>query len=319
MNPVQGVPEERESPTIAIQQNRFFGGWRELPQRRRLVAYFGFVALLALAFIRPLIALALYSAETDLHSHILLIPSISAYLIYIRRKQLPVDYGSSPGWIVLLLAAGIATLAAGGAFFSPPSSQNDSLSLMALSFVCFLAAGGFVFLGRRWMTAAAFPFAFLVFMVPLPDSIANLLETALKLASAEAAALLFDTVSMPVWRDGTVFQLPGITIEVAQQCSGIRSSWALFITSMLASYLFLKTPWRRVGLVAIVFPLAVVRNGFRIMVIGWLCMEFGPQMINSFVHHHGGPLFFALSLAPLFLLLWWLRSGEAGTKLRVSR
>jgi exosortase len=145
---------------------------------------------------------------------------------------------------------------------------------------------------------------------PVARRIANWLETASKLASAEAAALLFDTASMPVLRDGTVFQLPGITIEVAQQCSGIRSSWALFITSVLASYLFLKTRWRRAALVAIVFPLAVLRNGFRILVIGWLCVEFGPQMINSFVHHHGGPLFFALSLIPLFLLLWWLRRGE---------
>ena len=219
------------------------------------------------------------------------------------------DYGSSPGWIVLLLVAGIATLT-GEALFSPPLRQNDSLSLMALSFICFLATGGFLFLGRRWMAAAAFPFAFLVFMVPLPDGIVNWLQTGSKLASAEAAALLFDAANMPVLRDGTVFQLPGITIEVAQQCSGIRSTWVLFITSVLASYLFLKTPWRRAALIAIVFPLAVLRNGFRILVIGWLCMEFGPQMINSFVHHHGGPLFFALSLIPLFFVLWWLRSGE---------
>jgi len=58
------------------------------------------------------------------------------------------------------------------------------------------------------------------------------------------------------------------------------------------------------------------RNGFRILAIGWLCAEFGRQIINSVVHHHGGPLFFALSLIPLFLVLWWLRSGEAGTKFR---
>ena len=83
------------------------------------------------------------------------------------------------------------------------------------------------------MTAAAFPFAFLIFMVPLPDAIVDWLETASKLASAEAAALFFSVVGMPVLRDGTVFQLPGIVIEVAQECSGIRSSWVLFITSLL--------------------------------------------------------------------------------------
>jgi hypothetical protein len=54
-----------------------------------------------------------------------------------------------------------------------------------------------------------------------------------------------------------------------------------------------------------------VRNGFRIWVIGTVCVEFGPQMIHGIIHNRGGPLFFALSLVPLFLLLWWLRRGEA--------
>jgi exosortase/archaeosortase family protein len=104
--------------------------------------------------------------------------------------------------------------------------------------------------------------------------------------------------------------LPGIVIQVAQECSGIRSSLVLFITSLLASYLFLKSPWRRAVLVSLVIPLAILRNGFRILVIGLLCVYVGPQMINSVIHHRGGPLFFALSLIPLFLLLWWLRKGK---------
>ena len=105
------------------------------------------------------------------------------------------------------------------------------------------------------------------------------------------------------------FNCPELSIEVAQECSGIRSSWVLFITSVLASYLFLKSPWRRAVLIAFVVPLAILRNGFRILVIGLLCVHAGPQMINSMIHKQGGPLFFALSLIPLFLLLWWLRSG----------
>jgi exosortase/archaeosortase family protein len=100
-------------------------------------------------------------------------------------------------------------------------------------------------------------------------------------------------------------------LEVAQECSGIRSSWVLFITSLLASNLFLRSTWRRVLLVAFVIPLGVVRNGFRIVVIAILCIEYGPQMIDSMIHHRGGPIFFALSLVPLFALLWWLRAREA--------
>jgi len=136
------------------------------------------------------------------------------------------------------------------------------------------------------------------------------LETASKLASAEAASLFFNIAGTPVLRDGTVFQLPNITIEVAQECSGIRSSWVLFITSLLASNLFLKSTWRRAVLVCFVLPLGIVRNGFRVWVIGMLCIYLGPQMIHSIIHHRGGPIFFALSLIPLFLLLWWLRRAD---------
>ena len=64
----------------------------ESPGSRRLIGFLAFGFFLTVAFIRPLTALATYAAETDLHSHILLIPFISAYLIYIRRKQLPAEY-----------------------------------------------------------------------------------------------------------------------------------------------------------------------------------------------------------------------------------
>ena len=62
---------------------------------------------------------------------------------------------------------------------------------------------------------------------------------------------------------------------------------------------------------AAIIPLGVIRNGFRILVIGLLCVHYGPDMIHSVIHRRGGPFFFALSLIPLFLLLWWLRKGDS--------
>src|SRR5437764_8873462 len=108
---------------------------------------------------------------------------------------------------------------------------------------------------------------------------------------------------------GTVFQLPGITLQVGQECSGIRSSWILLITSVIAAKLFLSKPWSRTALVACVIPLGILRNGFRIMVIGLLCIR-DPDMINSAIHRRGGPIFFALSLIPLLAALWLLRRYE---------
>jgi exosortase len=206
---------------------------------------------------------------------------------------------------------GLAALA-GWTVWHVSLSANDHLTLLVLAYVLFIAAGGFLFLGSAWMRAAAFPMAFLLFMVPLPDAAVYWIERGLVLASADASAFLFNLTGTPMYREGTILALPGIVLEVAQECSGIRSTWILFITSVLASQLFLQSPWRRVLLVAFIIPLGIVRNGFRILTIGLLCVHVGPHMIDSVIHHRGGPIFFALSLIPLFLLLVWLRRGDRG-------
>jgi len=236
------------------------------------------------------------------------VPLISGYLLHIWRGRLTA-YRSSIAGTVALGGIGIAALAA-GIEYRGSLSVNDELALMALAYVSLVAAGGFLFLGSKWMGARAFPVAFLIFMVPLPDAAVNWLEKASTLASAEAAAMFFNCLGTPLVRHGTVFELPGIVLRVGQECSGIRSSWVLFITGLLASHLFLRTRWRRVALVAFLIPLGILRNGFRIFVIGMLCVHIGPWMIDSTLHRQGGPLFFALSLVPLFLLLWWLRRQE---------
>jgi exosortase C (VPDSG-CTERM-specific) len=290
--------------------------WANLIQRARLMGWLGFIVLLVLVFIRPLLSLVTLAAGKELDSYILLVPFISAYLIFVRRKQLPGDYLPSLGLAMAGLAAGLVALAAGWFLRASgrPLSQNDYVALMTLSFICFLVAGGFLFMGRKWMAVAAFPVAFLMFMIPLPDRVADCLETALKLGSAEVANLFFSISGTPVLRDGVVFQLPGIVIEVAQECSGINSSMVLFMTGLLASHLFLKSPWRRTVLAVAVIPLGILRNGFRILVIGLLCVHIGPHMIHSSIHHRGGPLFFVLSLIPLLLLLWGLRRSEVGVR-----
>jgi exosortase C (VPDSG-CTERM-specific) len=273
------------------------------------------VIVLLAAFAQPLLALVNYAARSDLHSYILLVPFVSAYLLYLRRDQLPKNHVTDFWLAIVSLATGasIFIFSYWSNFTARAPAGHDRIGPLILSFLCCLAAGGFFFLGRAWMRAAAFPLAYLIFMVPMPDPMREALELASKSASADVANFFFHASGLPFVREGAIFQLPNITIEVAQACSGIRSSWVLLMTSILASNLFLKTPWRRIVLVAFVIPLALLRNGFRILVIGLLCVNVGPQMIHSLIHRQGGPLFFALSLIPLFLLLWWLRRGEIRT------
>lgn len=303
MKKAEGLQPKRAS--VGFTNGEAQGPWR-------LITAAGYTGVLLLAFAPTLFALVVYAAGSDLHSHILLIPFISLYLVYIQRDRLPKHYFSSAGWGLVAALVGLAAVGAARIAVKAvqPWSENDYLALMTFGFLCLLVAGGFFFLGRKWLAAVAFPVSFLVFMIPMPDAMADALETASQYASADAANLFLGISGTPFFRDGLVFQLANITLRVAQECSGVRSSWVLFITSVLTSHMFLKTPWRRAILVGLVIPLGILRNGFRIMVIGLLCVKFGPQMVDSVIHRRGGPLFFALSLVPLFLLLWWFRRGE---------
>ena len=285
--------------------------WRALPrpERLRIAGWAAWIVAGTLAFVQPLVALVRYANENPLNSHDPLVPVVTGYLLFIQRKALPPASRSSILGTLFLVFASVATLWA-ALDADARLSGNDALSLQMLAYVWFVLAGGFLFMGTRWMAAAAFPMAFLIFMVPLPDAVVRSLELASVQGSADVAAWFFRITGTPVFRDGVVFKLPTIVIEVARECSGIRSSWVLFITSLVASHMFLNSTWRRVLLVGFVIPLGIIRNGFRILVIGLLCIYIGPHMIDSVIHHRGGPIFFLLSLIPLFLVALWLRRSE---------
>jgi len=197
--------------------------------------------------------------------------------------------------------------------------EDDYLAFTISAFVLFFAGGCCWFLGGAIARSLAFPIGFLVFMVPMPAFVRHDVESFLQSGSAIVGEGFFRLSGATFLRDGLVFQLPGINLEVAPECSGIHSSLVLFITSALAGYLFLRTPWKRAALVLFVIPLALVRNGFRIYVIGELCTHIGPQMIDSPIHRKGGPLFFALSLIPFFLLLVFLRRSERPRKISPTK
>jgi exosortase C (VPDSG-CTERM-specific) len=281
----------------------------DLTPRAHVTGFVLCATALVAAFSKPLLALAGDAAHSDLDSYIFLVPFVSGYLIYIRRNRLPKRYTSAPGRVIISLALGTSALAL--AWMGKATlTGNNYLTIATLAFLAFVVSAGFLFLGRAWMQAAAFPVFFLIFLIPMPGGMVDALETGSKFASAEAASLFFDASGTPVLRDGLIFQLPNITIQVAQECSGIRSSWVLFVTSLLAANLFLKSNWRRAALVGFVIPLGIIRNGFRVFVIGTVCIHYGPQMIHSLIHRRGGPLFFAMALVPLFLLLFCLRRWE---------
>lgn len=274
---------------------------------RRLWGWGAYMVGLVLVFWCAFADLTALALAEDLHSHVLLIPFASAYLVWLRARELPAVTGSSQGLAAVFAGLGVGALAL--AITVAPA--GDVLFWKIVSFLLFAVAGFAAILGARWLCATAFPWCFLLFMAPMPLSASTAIEEFSKVASADAANLLFLVTGTTFVREANVFHLPGITLEVAAECSGIRSSFVLFISAIFAANLLLSTTWRRVLLVAIVLPLGIIRNGFRIFVIGNLCIHYGPEMVNSPIHHRGGPIFFAISLIPLFLIIWWLRAGES--------
>jgi exosortase C (VPDSG-CTERM-specific) len=185
-----------------------------------------------------------------------------------------------------------------------------------LAYVCFIWTASMAVFGWDVVRRVLFPLAFLVFIVPFPDDLTRQIESFFQYTSADAASLLLGMSQTPVLRDGLFFALPGITLEVAQECSGIRSTLVLFITSLVGGYMFFELRRYRAILALVVIPIAIFRNGLRIFTIAMLCVHVGPEMIHSLIHRRGGPLFFALSLVPFFALLIFLYRRERKLRIR---
>jgi len=270
------------------------------------------ILALVICFSRPLFGLVRFSIHNDLYSHIVLVPFISIYLAWNDRRALPRRTAPDRRLAASLLAAGTLTIAGywGAVLSGSILAQEDSLALTTPSFLLFFGGACSLFLGKSTLRVLAFPLAFLIFMVPFPVAVRATLETFLQHSSAVAAYALFKLFGTTVYFDDLMFRLPGINLEVAPECSGIHSSLALFITSVLAGRFFLRTPWKCAVLTLAVIPLAILRNGFRIFTIGELCVQISPDMIDSYIHRHGGPLFFLLSLVPFMILLWLLYKSD---------
>src|SRR3989441_5536758 len=137
-----------------------------------------------------------------------------------------------------LFAVGALCYCVGRRYFAS-SSENDPLSIAIFSVVVIWVGGFVLCCGLRAFRKGLFPVLFLFLMVPIPDSLLSQVIFWLQSGSAEVSHALFELLGVPVLQEGFIFSLPGINIEVAKECSGIPSSLALFITSLLAGHLFL--------------------------------------------------------------------------------
>ncbi len=253
---------------------------------------------------------ALYSSDkSEYYSHIALIPLVTIYLIFIKRKEIyaKVNYLYAVGIPVLLL--GIIVFAA-GIIWGGSLDKNNFASIIALSVVIFINGAFILLYGMQAYKAALFPLLFLICIVPIPTVLMDGLIRFLQVGSTEFANLLFLVSGVPFMRDGFVFHLPNLSVEVAPQCSGIRSSMAIFIVALLAGYLFLKNYWKRVVLVICAVLIAMFKNGIRIVTLSLLGNYVDPRILQSSLHREGGIPFFIVALVLLAPVLFFLRRTE---------
>jgi exosortase len=274
---------------------------------KRVLAFVGFTLVgLALVF-EPLRDLIVSASRSEFYSHIVLIPLVTGYLIYSRRKELLGNPSPGHGIGGLAILGGIALYLLGMSQGSK-LSENDLVSLWVFSAVVFWTGGFILLYGWEALGKNFFPFLFLLFMVPIPEAILHQIIYALQVASTEVTDVLFSLSRVPYAREGFVFHLPGISVQVADVCSGIRSSLALFITSILAGHMFLDKFWKKAALAVFVFPVTVFKNGIRIITLSLLGAYVDPKFLTgSFLHQSGGFIFFIPALALLGAALLWLR------------
>jgi exosortase len=290
---------------------------------RARLQVFVFLCIVSIIFWwHPLVTTAELGLSNDAYTHILLILPLSAALIYFDLKQRdsksvnstksPAGLRPSPLTGVVLLS--MALVLGGYARWGIHAAHDDvRLALSMLGLVTWWIASVILLFGAKTFRSFLFPLCFLLLIVPIPSFALNWIVEFLQQQSAAAARIMFHAIGVPVTQDGIILSIPNLDIEVARECSSIRSSMMLIVSTMVLAHLFLRSWWRQVVLVVAAIPLSVAKNGLRIVTICELGTRVDRGFLNGKLHHDGGILFFGLSVVAIGALLWILSRTEHHT------
>jgi len=244
--------------------------------------------------------------QSERYTHILLIPFISLCLLYWERQAIFLKTHYCP-------RAGIPLIALGVILYYSSTAITPSLPLPTFAIALTWTAAFLFCFGTQSVLAAKFPLCFLLLVIPVPTSFMDKASAALQYGSAEVTAVLFDLTGIPVFRQEFTFTLPGVIIEIAEECSGIRSSIALVITSLLASHIFLRSGWKKAALILATIPITIFKNAVRIVALAGLGVYVDQDFLHGDLHHRGGALFSLVALAIFLPLLGILYKSEVRT------
>jgi exosortase len=239
------------------------------------------------------------------------VPAFSAFFLWTNRARIraAVSPGHAIGLAVILLALGL--LFAGRSI--------ESLLLQGVSVVMCLAGMVLWIFGPRTLQAAAFPVAFLLLMLPLPNPVVSAVTQDLQLFAARTAGAALDLLDVPFFLDGVLIQLPGITLTVATVCNGLRFLSGLLVLTIAFAQVSQRSLPRKLILVASAIPIAILANAVRVATIALAVYYIGPSAAQGFIHNSIAKSVWALTLVPLVTLALLLRRGGESPRIEASQ
>jgi len=217
---------------------------------------------------------------------------------------------SAPGLGAGLILLCTSLVIAGFARWHTNLLPDEQLAANMLALVTWCVGAFVLCFGTRLSRSLLFPLGFLFLLVPLPRFLLNEIVAWLQQASAFAAHCMFSIARVPVTQEGVLLDIPGLTVEVAKECSSIRSSSMLLVTTMILGQLLLRTSWRKWLAIIVAIPVSVAKNGLRIFTIAMLGTRVDPSYLTGKLHHKGGIVFFSIGLGCMFFVLWILHRNE---------
>lgn len=159
---------------------------------------------------------------------------------------------------------------------------------------------------RKWWL----PLGLVALSIPLPAVILGSLALPLQFKASQLGAHMLASRHVPVALTGNVIHLPGRDLFVTEACSGLHSLTALISLGVLAGGLWLATVWGRVILVLAAIPVAMLLNGIRIFLTGFLVFFVDPKLAEGFLHLSEGWAIFVVAFVILAGFAWVLQHLE---------
>jgi len=256
------------------------------------------VALLFVVYGPILYYMVLHWHDVADYSHGFLIAPLALYFAWERQPKLRRARIEPSWWGLVPLALSTLTLVVG--------RLGVELMNMRVSFVLALMGIVLLLLGRQVFRILAFPLFFLFLMVPLPQSLVNVVAFPLQLTAADWAVDLLYQLRIPALREGNIIHLPNTTLFVAEACSGLRSLMALVTLGVVFAYFFRKSWGERILIVLSAIPIAIIVNALRVTITGILTYRFGEKAAEGAIHEFQGLITFSAAFMLLLTEAWLL-------------